>query len=271
MVSAQGAQADADVISRNWQRFQSLNVTPVNGPYGSLKYYGRWGTAITTAKALLEEYWDKESRGVFGGQCAAWTDLFLQTLAENGIRPDRPLYQIQGKRDETLPMTPDNPTQRPGFLIKQWTFIQPDPPPHNVPGHQNYRFVNYYDNTAFQLLGIGANQYLWLQARPAQVNWVRADSLRGQGNTFPKADFDVHIIVKIGTTYYDPSYGRRYPAATDAELVRQFEEVAIAGYRVKGPTDPTVLVGPNMDRPAFRMFFKRKDPNSQGIEVVPKE
>jgi hypothetical protein len=66
---------------------------------------------------------------------------------------------------------------------------------------------------------LNANGYNWAYTEVPSLG-----SIPGQNNNNPLSIFGLHLVLKIGDTYYDPSYGRIYTG------VGQFEEDCVAGY-----------------------------------------
>ena len=87
-------------------------------------------------------------------------------------------------------------------------------------------------------------------------------SLPGQGNKNPRpGPFIYHLVVQLGTTYYDPSYGRSYVAITTDGFLAKFEQTAVGGYEADGPV--TVRMGVN----TLQWYFKQVDPQKVGITI----
>lgn len=95
-----------------------------------------------------------------------------------------------------------------------------------------YRYQDGLNSLSFpQMNGVGYN----FQAGDA----VTYTDSAGQNNTNPRANFEKHVVVRIGNLLYDPSYGVIYGAnlvnPTDDQLLRAFEATAIAGYAKRWP------------------------------------
>ncbi|MDQ8203476.1 hypothetical protein [Pelagicoccus sp. SDUM812003] len=67
-------------------------------------------------------------------------------------------------------------------------------------------------------------QFLLIRNWTSNPSWQALDRIPAQSNTDSPASFDNHAIVKIGTTLYDPSYGRSFGSEN------AHENAAFAGF-----------------------------------------
>jgi hypothetical protein len=198
-----GATTTDEVIDRVWADFADLRVFQVPR--------AKDGSGISTPSRLLTYYGDPDTLNTYpwellrdgDGQCAAWTDLFLEVLAANGI--------VDG---EILKITARGPHE--GLLIRNWDF--PAFPGGGLSGDPRYPYL--YDATF--LVGI---------LPPTVRPWselVDLDGMSAQGTSNPKSHFlSHHRVAFINGTYYDPSYGKMYTGLDD------MEEQVIAGFYVE--------------------------------------
>jgi hypothetical protein len=76
---------------------------------------------------------------------------------------------------------------------------------------------------------------------PDVVEFIDRDGLPGQGNKNPKSNFNQHIVVGIGGTFYDPSYGEKYNSLDDFDK-KIFGFYFNGGYRIS-----EVMIGADLD------------------------
>jgi hypothetical protein len=123
------------------------------------------------------------------GTCGAWAYTFYEVLRAQGIAGSAaiPLNVV----------TIYPPVGYTGFHVKNWSFNGQGSAPACSP-------TTYIFNTS---------------------DLTRQLGIAGQNFADPKSAFPDHQIVRYGTTYFDPSYGRSYPSATDYS---QFDPAHIA-------------------------------------------
>src|SRR5581483_4464812 len=203
---AAGQTTEAGTISNISSYFQGAGVTRYNGD--QLYYYQSWNAALvseTTATLLRTA----------DGNCVAWAALFRDVLRAQGITAAT--YAVEtnhsGRNGREL------------FLVKNWSFGTANVPAiarlQNLPsanamGVDQYTFPYYVLPSAMDVVGgavsfaasKAAGQYLW--GNPAGNPPVIQDlpGVAGQNNSNPPSIFLNHCLVRIGTTLYDPSYGK---------------------------------------------------------------
>ena len=195
--NAAGATTAAAATSAIWAEFPDRIVQrkPFDGFNNSdgyaMTYYAAWTCDNYTVDKLLK----------FGdGQCGAWAKLFIETLSVQGIENALD-WLFFFNRDATDPNL--------GFIVNNWSFLGlgtsglPDYPYFNIPGTPL----------------VGGASYNW---RFAEV--TESAGVPGQSNPNPASFFNNHQVVKIGTQYYDPSYGIVHSSLANIDAT------AIAGY-----------------------------------------
>lgn len=196
-MAAKGDTTEAKVISDIWSLFPGLTIKRKDGT--PLKYYETFsgGSCFTTGGLLA----------MGQGQCSAFASLFLDLLKAQGIATT-----TDGKDIKYAVVQYKGDTTNGGFLVKNWSFNGA-----GVSGVAAYPYLNLppLDGSSF----VGANSYKWGYADVTDVAGVP-----GQNSANPASFFNNHQIVKIGTAYYDPSYGLTYTSLKDMEAQ------AIAGY-----------------------------------------
>jgi hypothetical protein len=212
-ISSGGATTQATAFQNTWSQFAGpANVTGWDGR--PLYYYhqnvGFSGCAMGSTSLLTQ------ANG--SGQCGAWQQLFLDSLAVNGI------VGLQ------TAITGPNGT---AFLVKDWNYgtqSSPTTPP-------------YYWRETFALENGACCGMVPLSLVSGDLTSL---STKYGQNTAPPSEklFGSHYIVKapaglsVGGPYFDPSYGVTYQNKCD------FETKAVAGYAVLAaqPTPPTAIM-----------------------------
>lgn|GEM_PF-3143480 len=197
----QGAAEETALVGRLWAPFASLSLERKlfgDSQAGSFTYYKQ--------KEPPSTYWQDLCKSTDGdGECGAFNTLFEQILL------------LQGIKAQTVTLSPRNRGEK--MLIKEWKFNG-----SGSSGNAAYPYVNRpsvintYNMTSANRIGEG--RYGWLGTPEVEER----PGVAGQGNPNPYSEFDQHFILRVGNTYYDPSYGRKY------ESLRQWEEESVAGF-----------------------------------------
>ena len=164
------------------------------------------------------------------GNCEAWAD---------GLGRSAKIHGVKTRRFWVLPTSR---LQSAGFLVKSWEYGAPHP---RAQGAYKWllgltlKVVNAATGEAgFTMVPIPAGGKYWdLTSKPG---------LAGQNTETPaEKQFNLHVIVKYESLYYDPSYGKTY---TDEA---NFEKLALDGYTAVDlregevpPKPPVMLVKP---------------------------
>lgn len=217
--SGADGQSDASQIVQSiWSNFSSASAKRADGK--NLQYYGSWGVGRGTGPPHKESY----ARLISGrdGQCGPWLGLLYATLLANGLNDAPGVGALS-------PVVIKAIGDANGFLVhslnpgQSWTF-----------GNENNtdQFYKYRDVTR----SIADPRF---NAIPAEITPSRIYVLdgpvqyaggQGQNSTNPPGAFPNHALLKIGSTYYDPSYGKSYSGLI------QFQQQSIAGiYKLDAP------------------------------------
>lgn len=138
------------------------------------------------------------------GRCQSWADFFVRCMHAVGIDPADEKILIR------LPPTPEYAQV---MLVKNWNPIQS----RNVNGP----FGNPFKHINIPSMVHGYCEFI-VPGSPGSYVWVLQDvfdlnGVSGQGVTVnPQSIFSNHSLVRVGTNFYDPSYGAVY---TDAQSV----------------------------------------------------
>jgi hypothetical protein len=223
------------IISAVWSEFTDLDVRRVDGV--QLAYYRTSTCNITGSAGLIQNG---------EGQCGSWARLFIDLLLVQGI-DNRAGFTIVKPSDST----------EMGFIVKNWNFIG-----SGTSGIPSYPWLN---------IGV-APLYLTASLNFKYQEVVDVIGISGQGNSNPLSFFGNHQIVKIGSVYYDPSYGRTYSS------IGNMDDVAIEGYNKLSLTtanEPDYGVDFNgdgdtndMNVPVIKLIF-RKNPAGNNLVAVP--
>jgi hypothetical protein len=206
------------IISSIWSEFTDLNVERVDGL--QLAYYRTYTCSNVTTKLLIKNG---------EGQCGSWAKLFIDLLKVQGI----------DQTDDYVIVEPNDGTSQ-EFLVKNWSFLGSGS--SSVP---TYPYLNVY-KVPFRL----ETEYNFLYEE-----FTDSDGIAGQGITNPSSIFANHQIVKIGSVYYDPSYGVTYTSLAD------MDDRAIAGY--------LILATGTLDEPVYdRDFNGNGNKTDLGVPVL---
>ncbi len=227
-ISAQyPAVTESRVVTETYKSFQARTIkTRHNLPLWDgheLRYYGEWNASGGTAAELLEQ---------LDGACGGFADLFVRSVRAAGVRKTvLPIEAILV-----------GPVVSEAMLIRNWDFVG-----NGTSGDNNYPYQNSLANpaqtTVIRKTVTGKWEYFW----GAVVEVGDGDGLPGQNTTNPKADFDNHWLVRIGTTIYDPSYG-----TVPFVDLPTWEAVSVAGFAKFDP------IGAN----SFRAVFRKNPPGA---------
>lgn len=111
------------------------------------------------------------------------------------------------------------------FFVKTWVdYGGNGTSGNNLYPFRNVRMSNLHEN----------NSYKWAYS---EVNYSSPSI--AQNNDNPPADFGFHVIVKIKSVLYDPSYGLKYGTpiknSDNIEVVNMMDENYISAYAIKYP------------------------------------
>lgn len=204
------------IIDGTWRFFDMNEPTDAQLLDGSdLRY---WGEGFNTAPAFTT------SRLLFlrDGRCRAWSELFLNILAVNGVTPEL--------GEGVLAVDSPNISFGEQLLIQEvrpWNTGRTEDPAY-----------------PFFLSGTVTNKSTGAVAPLSDIEILTG--LPGQHNEDPPTFFGNHALVTIDGRIFDPSYGGRY------ESLLQWEDAALAGFLVW--QDDTVVKSKN--DPAVRLLLK---------------
>jgi hypothetical protein len=162
-----------------------------------LQYYGHYNVNSFSTDTLLN---------LKDGRCGAWARLFLDARKVQGVTENGHLISI----------TPKDASEY--LLVKSWVFS----PASQTSGNATYPYLVVPVGDGFNNAKTG---YLFYYAEVSD-----AVGKPGQTNSNPKADFLDHAYVKVGSTYYDPSYGLVYTSLQDF-VTQSVEGLAVSGQR----------------------------------------
>jgi hypothetical protein len=174
---------DSEIIAGIWNEFTDREVYRVAGGH-PLGYYREYTCKEKPTRGLIKDG---------DGQCGAWCSFFVDMLKVHGIDNLKEGRQIRCKAAE-------------GFMINNWGFKTPS-------GAAPYPYVNMKSGP--DDAHIGPTGYLWVSSEVDDLGGVP-----GQGRNNPASLFINHFVIQIGSTYYDPSYGKVFtnPDAMDGEI-----------------------------------------------------
>jgi hypothetical protein len=195
--NAEGETQPAQATTKIWGEFTDCKVYRVDRT--QLTYYASYKTDNVTTASLLENG---------DGQCGSWAKLFIDVLKVQGIDNTNDYYIFEPNAADVL-------------LVKDWNFAGA-----GTSGVAGYPYLNISYMTPPDLyfdwdLMEGATSYNWVKPEVTD-----APGIEGQGNNNPASIFGNHQIVQIGTTLYDPSYGKTFSSLAD------IDNQAMAGYFV---------------------------------------
>ncbi len=192
------------IIDEIWDGFNQSNVKRADGQ--AMHYYQTWQCGNITSADLIKTK---------DGQCYSWAALFIDVLKTQGLTEDFFLTFIESvyERDFSGFIIPAN------FLVKNWNFNEAM---MTQPFLSDFPYLNVLSEDFEEQLTIN-NTYAF------SVNDVSdTDGKMGQNNTNPLSNFKKHAIVKVGSKYYDPSYGGHVPY--NNTHLNPYEVASIDGY-----------------------------------------
>lgn len=201
----------ANIALWTWWKFSLGNVPrDVKAHDGRPLAYYREGTRFADNPASLRGLLEKGT-----GQCGTQVLLLKAALAVNGIDSD--VIEVRTLNGA-------------GMLIKNWTFLERDYFSEEHPEH----FWTLLTSSPPDMSD-GDDDYDAMKF---------AAGIPGQNSPTPSQKlFEVHLLLKVGSSYLDPSYGRQYSGPAE------FQESAVEGFIFDRSAD-----GP----PNIRTFVVRK-------------
>lgn len=153
------------------------------------------------------------------GSCKSWAELFSEALRAQGVSGSS-VVQIKTTHlnASTWGPLPQQQQGAPGvLLVRNWTFVG-----------------------SGSVVGV-CDLFPYLMDPPTQPLEVSpAQRVPAQGNHNSPDGFFNHFIVRLYSSYYDPSYGSGPWSSLEAE-----ENGAFAGFAVGCTSDPFVTAKPN--------------------------
>jgi hypothetical protein len=219
------------ILDAIWSNFSNGNKGPANARNAAgkpLSYYGSWSFPQESMAGLLAST---------DGGCGAWAQLFAAAILDQGLTSD-PKIEKEGVR--LFVITPT--TEGEALLINNWKF-----PDKGNSGNATYPYINWVGQPVYmdklgiyprfiQIKGTGTWQYEW-ETTPAGPQVRDLPGLPGQDTKNPISTFSNHVVVDIGTRFYDPSYGLVYSNPVNSLI--DFQNRALAGfYIMKDRTPP---------------------------------
>jgi len=179
------ADVKARCVDKIWAEFADRDVKRLDGT--PLTYYSNYMVANNNTFALLAGE---------DGSCHAWAHLLIDTWKVQGIDHFNEAVQLSWK-DGSRPIASKN-----GFLVEKWDFAG-----NGTSGDATLPYVNYVLGSPFRSS--------WYEWNYAEVTDVDAGDAPAQSNDHPASFFYNHVVVKIGSRYYDPSYGAIHDTLQD--------------------------------------------------------
>jgi hypothetical protein len=219
--NADGETTADGAVDAIWPEFEDRIVKRVDGQ--TLYYYSNaipMNTSVTLAGLLQTA----------DGSCGAWAGMLRGTWTIQGI-DDASIREVSSKsmygydNDSTPPryITMNNQ----GFLIKSWV-IGGTPTNTSNDTNQNWIHDVYEDAVDTNLTYEYVPGISFLRPYDDGVldttNWCgnttipTGTGIKGQGNVVPELQmFELHYLVRRGSSLYDPSYGNKYSSLLDWE------------------------------------------------------
>jgi hypothetical protein len=212
-----------DLVGQNNMLYRRRDNLP-------LKYYGTYGNIALNCPDLI---------ALGDGQCTSFASLFVQLLRIQGSDAANQISLTIVNPSFALCDQADVSTLH--FMVKKWYFVNTPANP-NLPNCTQMPFHIITND-----LGSGLGEIYNFPGTNIPMyrtfGYVQDDfGVQGQNSSNPEAWFNYHSIVKIGNSYYDPSYGVKYNGANDftsnyldgwSVVTRNLTEVAL-GYDVNG-------------------------------------
>ena len=253
--AAAGESDPTKVFQAIWKEFTTKKVKDVEG--NPLKYWGSWdekevptGKNGAAAERLVAEQ---------NGQCGAWAHFFIAVLAAQGlvtVQGNTATLKATNEKIEVVGFAPKVETD--GMQNRIVLVVNPNSDPTAKPE----------DQLRGGWSGSGVNQvnpgrgfkpgggYDWKGMPNADYKKVMKGKdgdevfVIGQNNEYPPALFPNHGVVKIGSMYYDPSYGQTYSSLLD------FEKKALYGTAVINKRQGTIEI-------------TKRSPDTEYIKEIP--
>jgi hypothetical protein len=202
-----------------------------------LKYYGTYGTNTLNCPDLIK---------TGDGQCNSFAQLFIQLLRIHGYLEPNSGVDVYAS-NQTSPICGRseviNDRTLLHFMVKRWYFIN-TPTNSNLPNCQQ---MPYHIITLDNGNGNTISEWHYISGTNIPTyrtfGYIQDDfGVQGQNSSNPEAWFKYHSIVKIGSIYYDPSYGVKYADSNDfranyldgwSVVTKNLSEIQL-GYDVNG-------------------------------------
>lgn len=183
-LGCKNAEGKKDLLDVVWDNFSTKKVTRADG--AELFYYKTDEEFNIDPNLFLVKK---------DGNCATWSKFFIQVLKSNGylakaetIHYDVPMQNVM--------VGESSPNSLSFVLIKNWRFIDHPTARSSTHPHENI-YINPPD------IFTGSRPYpTWLKQE-----FFDLIGKSGQNREDPPSVFGKHILVRIGDTFYDPSYG----------------------------------------------------------------
>jgi len=204
-----------------------------------LQYYASYKAGVYDKTLELLQYQD--------AGCVAWAKFLIDVLEAQGIHETDWFYAVGPKLPNN--QTPVNPWQ---IVVKQWTYAAAGTGLVTFP---NIAFIdasigNGMGGTKFFLntfakftagngtpeIAADNHSYVWTSSQVVQKQDGETN-IPGQGVKAPASLFYAHNLVKIGTAFYDPSYGKIWDDSKGDGL-KKFRADALEGFAVRVPELP---------------------------------
>jgi hypothetical protein len=220
-------QTDPDKLLEGiWKQFAGRELKRAKDGE-PLKYYGKWNVAKATTNGRVAVVQNAD------GQCTNWSQFFLATVEAQGLKDPNKVVDKTGIVTIEPTIAPDA-RGTVGFMIKSWGVTEKGKKPRD--GEFPYLNKLQAPKTPGGTIQIvvqkgGTWTYNWDGDPEVEYQPTANDQAKGQSNDRPQAMFPNHEIVQIGTTFYDPSYGKQYKLGrTLQETLQQFQDEAVAGF-----------------------------------------
>ena len=210
--AAQSETTEENIISAVWNHFKQQDVKDVDG--NVLQYYGKWDASAESTTTLIQSE---------DGQCYSWVGLFLDVLKSQGIDSQgyfRYIYSAYESSSGNASAT---------FLVKKWQF-------NNNPSglfddyiniwflSQGFEYVNILHPNFESSLGNNIYSFTYSEVSDQQ-------GISGQNQNNPVSDFGDHVVARVGTQIFDPSYGEHIPYdVTSQSLIYDYQSANIDGH-----------------------------------------
>lgn len=186
------ATNEEQAVANSWSQLMNHNFKTWDG--GTLYYYKPGSNFYNTLTTVLELL------STSNGNCAAWRNLFRDSLMVNDIASSD-IKVISPGQD---------------FLVKDWTYGSP-----SLTNEAAYKWKLQFATNTFDMVPVPTNS--------VYGDITSLSTLEGQ-NTYPPSEkaFGCHYILLYNNIYYDPSYGVTYNGTND------FQTKAVDGYVIDG-------------------------------------